>query len=63
MQTIQTFSYSRAIFTIDNLEINNLRMILDIFRYNKNGLLFVIVSDESDLNKYNFRKYVNLLLL
>jgi hypothetical protein len=60
---IEVINRPRLIFIIDNLEINYLHTILDIFRYVENGLLFVMVNDEADLDKYNIRKYINLQLL
>jgi uncharacterized membrane protein len=53
----------QTIFIIDDLEISNLHHILNIYQHMENGLLFVMVGDEADLDKYDIRHYVNLQLL
>jgi hypothetical protein len=61
--TMSACKNDNQIIVIDNLEINDLFIILDILRHTENRLSFVIVNNESDLDKYGIRNYVNLQLL
>jgi hypothetical protein len=60
---MNTDNKMHIVLIIDDLEISNLHHILNIYQHIENGLLFVMINDEADLDKYNIRHYVNLQLL